>query len=89
MHEIGAQIDLVIDRRDQAINLCEIKFSVKPFVIDKKYDAELRNKIGTFRDETKTRKAVFLTMITTFGLHKNMYAHNVQNDLQMEMLFKK
>lgn len=85
----GAQIDLVIDRRDQAINLCEIKFSVKPFVIDKKYDAELRNKIGTFRDETKTRKAVFLTMITTFGLHKNMYAHNVQNDLQMEMLFKK
>ncbi len=53
-----------------------MKFSVKPFVIDKKYDAELRNKTGTFHDEIKTRKAVLLTMITTFGL-------------QMEMLYKK
>jgi uncharacterized protein len=45
----GAQIDLVIDRRDEVINLCEMKFSIHPFTIDKKYESELRNKIGTFK----------------------------------------
>lgn len=83
----GAQIDLVIDRRDQIINLCEMKFSISPFAIDKKYDAELRNKIGAFKTETKTRKSVFLTMISTFGLQENMYSGNVQNDLKMDALF--
>ncbi|MCW3104231.1 MAG: ATP-binding protein [Bacteroidetes bacterium] len=84
----GAQIDLVIDRRDGVINLCEMKFSISPFIIDKKYDAELRNKVGAFRTETKTKKSVFLTMITTFGLQDNSYAGNVQNDLKMDVLFK-
>lgn len=83
----GAQVDLVIDRRDSVINLCEMKFSIHPFAIDKKYDAVLRNKAGTFKQETKTRKAVYLTMITTFGLERNMYSGNVQNDLNMEALF--
>jgi uncharacterized protein len=84
----GAQIDLVIDRRDQVVNLCEMKFSVNEFEIDKKYDAELRNKVGTFRTETKTRKSVFMTLITTFGLQKNQYYGNVQNDLKMDVLFE-
>lgn len=84
----GAQIDLVIDRRDGAINVCEMKFSVNLFSIDKKYDAELRNKIGAFKEETKTRKSVFLTMVTTFGLQRNAYAGNVQNDLEMDSLFE-
>lgn len=83
----GAQIDLVIDRRDGVINICEMKFSINPFSIDKKYDAELRNKIGTFKTETKTRKSVFLTMFTTFGLQQNEYAGNVQSQLDMEALF--
>lgn len=84
----GAQIDLVIDRRDGIITICEMKFSVSPFTIDKKYDAELRNKIGVFKTETKTRKAVFLTLITTFGLTKNIYYNNIQNDLTMTVLFE-
>jgi AAA+ ATPase superfamily predicted ATPase len=83
----GAQIDLVIDRRDGVINLCEMKFSVEQFSIDKKYDAELRNKIGTFRTETHTKKTIFFTMITTFGLRENAYSGNVQNDLKMDVLF--
>ncbi|MBC7863667.1 MAG: AAA family ATPase [Bacteroidia bacterium] len=83
----GAQIDLLIDRRDQVINLCEMKFSINPFIIDKKYDAELRNKIGSFKNETQTRKSVFLTLITTFGLQQNAYSGNVQNDLKMDILF--
>ncbi len=84
----GAQIDLVIDRRDGVINICEMKFSISPFRIDKKYDAELRNKIGAFKSETQTRKSVFLTMVTTFGLQLNTYSGNVQNDLKMDLLFE-
>lgn len=87
-YEKGAQIDLTIDRRDGVINLCEMKYSIKPFIIDKEYDAVLRNKAGIFREETKTRKAIFLTMITTFGLEWNMYAGNVQNDITMDALFE-
>jgi AAA+ ATPase superfamily predicted ATPase len=84
----GAQIDLVIDRRDGVINLCEMKFSISSFVIDKTYDAELRNKAGAFRTETQTRKSVSLTMLTTFGLKANTYSGNVQNDLKMDVLFE-
>jgi hypothetical protein len=84
----GAQIDLVIDRRDGIINLCEMKFSISPFIIDKKYDAELRNKIGAFKSETQTKKSLFLTMLTTFGMQVNTYSGNVQNDLKMDVLIK-
>lgn len=84
----GAQIDLVIDRRDGVINLYEMKFSVEQFIIDKKYDAELRNKIGAFRAETHTKKTIFLTLITTFGLHVNAYSGNIQSDLKMDVLFE-
>lgn len=83
----GAQIDLVIDRRDQVINLCEMKFSINTFTIDKAYDLVLRNKIGTFKTETKTRKSVYLTLLTTFGLEQNSYAGLVQNELTMDVLF--
>ena len=65
-----------------------MKFSINPFVIDKKYDAELRNKIGVFKTETQTKKSVFLTMLTTFGLQVNRYSGNVQSDLDMDVLFE-
>jgi uncharacterized protein len=84
----GAQIDLVIDRKDRVINLCEIKYSINSYEITKAYDLNLRNKIGKFKDSTKTKKAVFMTMITTFGLVKNQYARSiVQNELTMDNLF--
>jgi uncharacterized protein len=84
----GGQVDLVIDRRDQVVNLCEMKFSINPFRIDRKYARELQDKIGVFKSETGTRKSVFLTMITTFGLQKNNYSEVlVQNDLTMDALF--
>lgn len=84
----GAQIDLVIDRRDNVINICEMKFSTGPFIIGKKYDTELRNKSSVFKHETRTRKAVFITMITTFGLQQGMYSGHIQNDLKMDVLFE-
>jgi uncharacterized protein len=87
--ETGAQIDLVIDRRDQIVNLFEIKFSIDTFSIDKKYADVLRNKISAFKEETGTRKSVFLAFITTFGLKTNQYSMGlVQNDLTMDCLFE-
>ncbi len=84
----GAQIDLLIDRRDHVINLCEVKFSLTPFTITKAYAAQLQQKISTFKTETQTTKAIYLTMITTYGLSKNAYAMSlVQNSLDMEVLF--
>jgi uncharacterized protein len=84
----GTQIDLIIDRRDRVINLCEIKFSINPFTITKDYDKNLRNKIGAFKETTKTNKAVFLTMITTYGLAKNEYSRSIiQNEITMDDLF--
>ncbi len=85
----GTQIDLIIDRRDRVINICEMKYSINKYKIDKKYDTELRNKIAAFKKETGTRKSVFLTMITTFGLEENNYAAGiVQNRVTMDALFK-
>lgn len=79
----------MIDRRDQVVNLCEIKYSINPYTITKAYADNLRNKIGTFKTETKTRKAAFLTMITTYGLVRNKYASSlVQNDITMDALFE-
>jgi hypothetical protein len=83
----GAQVDLVIERRDQIINLCEMKFSINAFTIDNKYAEELRNKISMFKQETGTRKSVFLTLITTYGLNANSYASLAQNSLTMNALF--
>ncbi len=87
--DMGAQVDLIIDRRDQVINLCEIKFSINPYTITKKYASELRNKIGAFKIETGTRKSVFLTMITTYGVQPNIHSVGlIQNELQMDDLFR-
>jgi uncharacterized protein len=66
--EDGAQIDLVIDRKDSSINLCEMKFSEAEFAIDKAYARSLANKRETFRRSTGTRKSLFTTLVTTHGL---------------------
>jgi len=73
---------------DNVINLCEMKFSTKPFSIDKKYHTDLQGKIETFREATKTTKSLFLTMITTYGIERNEYSNSlVQNSLKMDDLF--
>lgn len=85
----AAQIDLMIDRRDGVVNLCEIKFSAAPFTITKSYAEQLQNKISVFKMETETKKAVHLTMITTHGTKENNWAMQlVQNDLKMDILFE-
>lgn len=86
--ETGAQIDLLIDRKDQCINLCEIKFSATEFVIDKKYAADLDQKLKVFTEKTQPRKTIFPTMITTYGVKQNdYYTGRVQAEIKMEQLF--
>lgn len=87
--EQGAQIDLLIDRQDLCINICEMKFSISDFEISKGYAKELESKLKVFRDKTQTRKTLFLTMVTTHGV-KNINNHVglVQNEISMEALFK-
>ncbi len=82
-----AQIDMVIDRADRVINLCEMKYSGDEFRIDKSYDGDLRRKTSVFASETKTKKTLHLTMVTTFGLAPNEYSGRVQNVITMEDLF--
>lgn len=86
--EQGTQIDLLFDRRDNCINICEIKFSLAEFTIDKSYAEILRKKLSVFREKTKTSKALFLTMITTQGVKKNnYYVELVQKEVTMNALF--
>jgi len=84
----NTQIDLILDRRDQVITICEIKFAKEPYTITKSYAANLRNKIATFKTETGTRKAVYLALLTTYGLKNTTYLHSlVQDDLNMDIFF--
>lgn len=83
----GGQIDLLIDRRDQTINLCEMKFSQGEFEITKQYDEHLRNRAESFRSATKTRKALHQTFVTTYGLKRNMYSGNIQSEVLLDDLF--
>ena len=85
----GTQIDLLIDRHDQCINICEIKFSVNPIVITKTYAQALDNKVKIFREMTRTRKALFLTFITTNGIkNTDNFTGLIQKEITMEALFK-
>ena len=87
--EKGTQIDLIIDRDDAIISICEMKFSISSFTIKKDYADILRNKIAIFKEFTKTKKSVFLAFITTFGVQKNDYAFElVQNEIVLEDLFE-
>ncbi|MCL2162977.1 MAG: ATP-binding protein [Oscillospiraceae bacterium] len=85
--EPGVQIDLVIDRNDGVINLCEIKYCRDEYEIDAAYDKQLRRRVEVFRRETGTKSALHTTLITTYGLIRNKYAAQVQSVVTMEDLF--
>ena len=83
----GAQVDLLFERADNVINVCEIKYSETPFPIDKRYDSDLADKLTTFKGVTGTSKAVHLTMITAAGLVRNVYSNRVQSEVTLDDLF--
>lgn len=85
----GAQVDLLFDRPDGAITICEIKCSDTPFAIDKAYYGELSRKLEVFRKLTKTQKQLFLSMITTYGLKQTLYSEElVANQVTLQDLFQ-
>ena len=86
-HQGGAQIDLVIDRADNVVNVCEMKFTDKPFEISKKYATELTDKIETFRDVCSVKKSIFLTFVTSAGLADNAQRNMVQSEVTLDDLF--
>ena len=88
--EEGAQIDLLLDRADRCINICEIKFSHKPYVISKSYALTLERKLRVFRTRSDRHQALFLTMITPDGIVPNRYTEGlVTNQVVLSDLFAK
>lgn len=79
---------MLIDRADRVLNLCEMKFSQDDYVISKDYDEKLRGKIVALQEETGGKRNVQVTLVTTFGLKKNMYSSRVQRVVTMEELFR-
>jgi AAA+ ATPase superfamily predicted ATPase len=86
--EEAAQIDLLIDRKDGVINLCEMKYTLHPFAVDKETDLALDRKKRVFIAETKTRKAIHITMVTTYGLRPGGYRGSIQSEVTMSDLFE-
>jgi len=84
----GTQIDLIIDRMDHAIHICEIKFSQNMFILDKKTAENIQQKKAIFQYHSKTKKHLFTTFITTFGMTDNKWKTElVDQSLTMDDLF--
>ncbi|MEM8585916.1 MAG: ATP-binding protein [Bacteroidota bacterium] len=73
----GVQIDLILDRKDRTISLCEIKFSQDQIRFSKEDELKIRQKISAFKMHTNTRKSIILTVISPFGILKNQYSLSV------------
>ncbi|HQS93152.1 MAG TPA: ATP-binding protein [Alphaproteobacteria bacterium] len=86
--EDGAQIDLILDRDDNAISLCEIKYTTHPFVIDKTYARNLLHKIDAFEKNLNQPKQLFLTLISASGLKKNAWSEDlIHHTVELKDLF--
>jgi len=87
-NERGTQIDMLIDRADNCISLCEIKYTNTEFVITKSYADELKNKRDQLKRITGTKKNIFIALITPHGLKENNYSQSlVDQQLTMNVLF--
>ena len=83
----GAQIDLLIERADRVINLCEVKYSTGRYALTKDEEMKLRIRMGDFVEETGSKYAIFPTLITTFGVKPNTYSGIVQSEVVLSDLF--
>lgn len=84
----GTQIDLLIDRSDKSISVCEMKYSHDEYEIDKAYDNHLAHRLRVFKKVTKTKKTLIPTFITPHGLYNNMYARKIGREVTGDDLFK-
>jgi hypothetical protein len=86
--ERGAQIDLVLDRNDQVINLFEIKFYTTEFTFSEADAKALRHQLWTFREKTSTKKYLMPVLLTTFGMEHNKHSLGlVEKIMTMDDLF--
>ena len=83
----GTQMDLIIIRTDNVVNLCEIKFLQNEFAIDKDYDRILRRRIMALQEKLRKTQNVHTTFVTTFGVKYNAYSGIVQKEIVMDDLF--
>ncbi len=84
----GGQIDLLIDRNDEVINICELKYASAKYEITESYEEHLRERASLFRKKTGTRKALHHTFITTYGVKQNKHSGIVQSEVTMDDLFE-
>ena len=84
----GVQIDLLLDRRDGIVNLCEMKYTDGEYVLDKQELNRLINRREAFRKVCDNRKSIHLTLITSNGLCHNKYSGNVQSEVTLADLFR-
>jgi len=84
----NAQIDIVIDRKDDTINLCECKYSNKPYTLTQNDNNDFQRKKDVFLRETGTKKSIHFTMITASGLIHNAYRNEIQAEIVLDDLFK-
>lgn len=85
--ERSAQFDMLIDRADRTINICEMKFWNKPYAMTAKDEENIERKISTFIETTGTDKNVIVTMITTKGIERNEHSECVQREVTLDELF--
>ena len=83
----GAQIDMIIERADGIINICEMKYSKSDYKHDIKDSRSLMNKVDDFVSETKTKKTIQTVLVTTYGLKMGDHADDFQKVLTMNHLF--
>ncbi len=84
----GAQIDLLIDRNDDVINICEMKYTNDQFVIDASYEKQLYHKMDVFRTESATKKAIVMTLVSANGLKQSKYSGVVGKMIEGDELFR-
>ena len=85
----GAQVDLILERADRVINLCEIKYSTEQYALDKDEDLKIRNRMGDFKAETETKYAVLPVLVSTYGMKRNSYSGGIHWQVTMDELFEK
>lgn len=84
----GTQIDLVINRKDNVVNLCEMKFYNEPFTVNKDYHFKLMHRQNLIAGMLPKRSTVHQVLISTFGITRNEYSSDFQAVLQLDDLFE-
>lgn len=89
VNDSGAQIDLLFDREDGVITLCEIKYTEKLFVLDKANAREIKNKIDVFEKYFSPKKQLTFALINTVGIKPTIWSEDlIQNEVTLDDLFK-